>query len=50
MHNEAPPFWVPIDIISLFYVDDAPIVIPSDIGLVGESKKRFLALLLYRDR
>ena len=50
MHDDAPPFCVPIDIISLLYVDDAPIVIPSDIGLVGESEKRFLALLLSRDR
>ena len=49
MHDDAPPFWVPI-IISLLYVDDAPIVIPSDIGLVGELEKRFLALLLSRDR
>ena len=50
MHDDAPPFLVPIDIISLLYVDDAPIVIPSDIGLVGELEKRFLALLLSRDR
>ena len=35
---------MPIDIISLSYVDDAPIAIPSELALVGESDN---ALLLF---
>ena len=40
--DDAPLLCVPIDIISLSNVEDAPINIPSDIGLVGESDNAFL--------
>ena len=40
----APPFCLLIDVINLSKVDDAPIVIPSDMGLVGEADDAFLLI------
>ena len=42
MLDDTPPFGVPIDIISLSNAEDAPIVIPFDIGLDGELDIAFL--------
>ena len=42
MLDDTPPFGVPIDVISLSNVEDAPIVIPFDIGLDGELDFAFL--------
>ena len=42
MLNDAPPFRVPTDVISLSNVEDAPTVIPSDIGLYCELDNAFI--------
>ena len=42
MLDDAPSFSVPIDIISLYNVDDVPIVIPSFISLDGELDIAFM--------
>ena len=42
--DDAPPFCLCIDVISLSNVADAPIVIPSDIGLFGEAEDASLLM------
>ena len=42
--DDAPPFCLLMDVINLSKVDDAPIVIPSDMGLVGEADDAFLLI------